>query len=407
MVKIALLREEKVPIDRRVAITPAQCAELQNAFHDTLAFIVQPSDIRCFSDDEYREAGIQIQENIQFADILIGVKEVPVSNLLMDKIYLFFSHTTKMQPYNKGLLRKILDERIELIDYEMMTDEEHKRIIAFGRYAGIVGAYNGIWTYGKKFGLFDLKRAYQCHDMAAMWKEFEHVKLDKNCKIVVTGGGRVAQGAMEVLDAMKIRQVGNTDFLDTEFDEPVYTQLDTHAYNKHKEGKEFDVQGFYKNPEDYESNFLKYTKVSDLFIAAAYWDPKAPVLFTKEDMRSPDFKIKVIADITCDIEGSIPSTLRPTTIDEPLYDYDPESESEKPPLSNKKYVTVMAIDNLPCELPRDASTDFGKVMADKVIPAMLNPNSKASFIERATITKEGKLAENYMYLKEWVYKDKA
>ncbi len=418
MQKIAIIREGKTPPDRRVALTPTQCKEVLDKYKlvdKNFEILVQPSPIRCFSEEEYEKAGCKITEDISDASILLGVKEVPKPQLIPNKTYLFFSHTIKKQPYNRDLLEKIIEKNVRLIDYEVLTNAAGQRVIAFGRYAGIVGAYNGILTYGKRFDLFDLKPANQCFDMDEMWSEFEKVKLP-NIKIAVTGGGRVAKGSVEVLEGMKIKEVSPEDYLNKEFDEAVFTRLRSKDYHfkkgKSKENKEFDIKDFYNNATDYNSHFLDFTQKMDLLIAAAYWNPKSPVLFTKEEMKQDDFKIKVIADITCDIEGSIPSTKRPSTIAEPFYDYNAATEKEEKPFSNEQNITVMAVDNLPCELPRNASKDFGRELIDQVLPYLLfedNPSylkennfTDSNRIARANLTKDNDLTAEFEYLRDYL-----
>ncbi|REE05893.1 NAD(P)-dependent oxidoreductase [Marinoscillum furvescens] len=397
-VKIALIKEGKVPIDRRVALTPFQARQVKQTFPN-VEVVAQRSDIRCFSDADYEKEGIELVDDVSDCDILLGVKEVPIPELIDEKTYFFFSHTIKKQPYNQKLLRYILDQNIRLIDYETLTDESGKRIIAFGRWAGIVGAYNGVLTYGRRYNLFDLKPAHQCFDLEELKTEYTKVKLPAN-KIAVTGGGRVAKGAMEVLHGMGIRKVSPGEFLQKEYDGPVFTQLNTRDYHRHKVGSNFSRHEFYSTPENYESDFLKFAQAADLLVAAAFWDPKAPVLFTREDILRNDFKIKVIADITCDIEGSIPSTKKPSTIEDPIYDYNPSDDEVEAPFSDEGNITVMAVDNLPCELPRDASESFGNELVHNVLPELLGDDSK-KVIERATITLKGQLTPKYEYLTDY------
>lgn len=397
-VKIGIIKEGKVPVDRRVPLTPYQ-AKLVKQQYPNAELVVQSSDIRCFTDSDYQNEGIEIVSSVDDCDILLGVKEVPIPNLLEGKTYFFFSHTIKKQPYNQPLMRALLDKKIKMVDYETLTDETGKRIIAFGRWAGIVGAYNGIWTYGKRYNLFDLRRASACYNLEDLKTEYAKVKLPP-LKIVLTGGGRVAKGSMEVLMGMNIRKVSPAEFLTQTFDFPVFTQLNSRDYHVHKEGREFSRHEFYKNPENYDSDFLKYTKVADILIAAAFWDPHSPVLFKREDILKNDFKINVIADITCDIEGSIPSTKKPSTIEKPIYDFNPSDNEVEAPLTDEGNITVMAVDNLPCELPRDASESFGNELLHNVLPELLGDDSK-NVISRATITENGALTEKYQYLKDY------
>ncbi|WP_027002683.1 NAD(P)-dependent oxidoreductase [Hugenholtzia roseola] len=398
---IALIKEDKIPIDKRVALTPTQCQEVRKLF-PSVEIWVEKSPIRCFSDAEYAQAGCRLVEkaDLEQADILLGVKEVPIPNLVAEKTYFFFSHTIKMQPYNRNLLREILAKNIRLIDYEVLTDAKGERVIAFGRYAGLVGAYNGLLSYGKKMQLFDLKPAHQCFDMQELKLELEKVKLPA-VKIVVTGGGRVSKGAIEMLQMAGIRQVSPQAYLSQHFEEAVFTQLRSQDYHLHKENQPFEAKEFYQHPENFKGDFLKYAHCTDLLIAAAYWNPKAPLLFTKEEMRHSDFKIKVIADVTCDIEGSIPSTHRPSTIAQPNYDYNPTTEKEETAFSRPENITVMAVDNLPCELPRDASRDFGREMIAQVLPHLLGADAEKR-VENATIADKGSLLPKFAYLQAYV-----
>lgn len=398
--KIALIREEKVPVDRRVPLTPEQAVQVQRQFPG-VSVLCQKSELRCFDDQAYLNHGIEVVDDVSDCDIMMGVKEVPISKLIPVKTYLFFSHTIKKQSYNRKLLQTILEKNIRLIDYERLTDTKGNRIVAFGRFAGIVGAYNGLYTYGKKFNLYDLRRAKDCYDLQDLQTEYQKIKLPP-IKIVLTGGGRVSKGAMEVLDGVGIRKVKPKEYLEKDFNEPVYVQLEVTDYNRKKEGLPFDKQEFYKHPELFEPGFTPYAQVTDLFIAGAYWDNCAPVLFTRKDMLQGVFKIKVIADITCDIEGSIPSTKRPSTIADPIYDYDPEQDKiVDQPFSNKTLVSVMAIDNLPSELPRDASKAFGEKLIKYVFPSLLGEDT-GDVIKRATITENGRLTESYKYLQDYV-----
>ena len=330
----------------------------------------------------------------------MGIKEVPIQELIEGKTYLFFSHTIKKQPYNRKLLQAVLRKKIRLIDYEALKDKQGNRLVAFGRYAGIVGAYNGLWTYGKRYGGYSLRRAHECFDVNDLKLELRKVKLSP-IKIILTGAGRVGKGAMESLDTAGIRKVNATDFLTRQFDEPVYVQLSSADYHIRKEGGHFNREEFHQHPERYNSTFSDFTKVTDILMAGAFWNPNAPVLFTREEMLSQDFRIKIIADITCDIGGSIPSTKRASTIPEPIYDYDPATDSVHPPLTNDRFVTVMAVDNLPCELPRSASEEFGRDLIDRILKPLLSDDPEG-IIARGTIAENGKLTENFLYLKDYV-----
>lgn len=399
-IKIGIIREGKVPPDKRVPFTPLQTEEIQQRYPNTRV-ICQRSEIRCFADDEYARAGVQISSDVSDCDILMGIKEVPIDKLIEGKTYLFFSHTIKKQPYNKKLLQEVLRKKIRLIDYEALKDRQGNRLVAFGRYAGIVGAYNGLWTYGERYKAFSLRRAFECFDVNDLKLELRKVNLPP-IKIILTGAGRVGRGSMETLDTAGIRKVTPQDFLQKTFDGPVYVQLSSADYHVRKEGGHFNREEFHQYPERYSSVFSDFTKVADILMAGAYWNPKAPVLFTREEMLKPEFRIKVIADITCDINGSIPSTKKATTITDPLYDYDPRTDEVKAPLSDNACVTVMSIDNLPCELPRSASEEFGRDLIDRVIP-LLVITDRDEVIQRATIAEGGRLTSHFEYLHDYAF----
>ena len=399
MIQIGIIKEEKVPLDHRVPITPAQTAQIQRDF-PKVRIKIQSSSVRCYPDEDYRKEGIEIVTSVKDCDILMGVKEVPILSLIADKTYLFFSHTIKKQIYNRNLLRAILEKNIRIIDYEALINEHGHRIVAFGRWAGIVGAYNAIWTYGKRYNLFTIKRVHDCFDFEDLKTEYSKVKLP-SIKIAITGGGRVSKGVMEVLLAMNIKMVSPAAFIERVFDVPVFCQLNTRDYCKHKSGESFVRSSFYSSPEDYKGDFLKYAQVADVLIAGAYWDPRAPVLFEREDVLKNNFKIRIIADITCDIQGSIPSTLRSCTIDEPIYDYNPSEDVVELPLTDEANITVMAVDNLPCELSRDASESFGDELINNVLPYLIGEDTLGR-IANATVAERGRLSGKYDYLKDYV-----
>lgn len=397
--KLGIIKEGKIPVDRRVPVTPAQCETILESYSDVEIYC-QRSDIRCFEDSEYEKAGAKLVDDVSHCDVIIGVKEVPLNMLVDGKTHFFFSHTIKKQEYNRELLQTILKKQIRLVDWECLTNLAGQRLIAFGRYAGIVGAYNGILTFGKRYNLFHLRPAHECFDMADMQSEYAKVKLPA-IKIVLTGGGRVSKGAMEVLVGMGIRKVSPTEFLTERFNEPVFAQLNSRDYHQRIGGGNFSRDEFYKEPSKYESTFLNYAQKADVLIAGAFWDPNAPVLFTKEDANQSNFKIRVIADITCDIEGSIPSTKQPATIDDPVYDYNPSDDRGEAPFTDEGNITVMAVDNLPCELPRNASEDFGKEFLKHILPNLVGEDVD-SIVERATIAKDGQLMPKYSYLQDFV-----
>jgi alanine dehydrogenase len=399
-IKIGILRETKNPPDRRVPLTPPQIIALEELY-PFIEFFVQPCDYRCYSNEEYEYLDIPLKEDLRDCDILMGVKEVDKRTLIPDKTYIFFAHVAKKQPHNLEMFREMSARNINLIDYEYLTTDKGERVVAFGKWAGIVGAYNGLRARGIRTNGFKLKPAYQCRDLDEMWAGLRLIELKPGLKILVTGNGRVANGALETLSVCNIVQVKSDDFLNREFDVPVVCQIGPEYYTRPKNKQQFSFNHFTKHPYDYESTFLPYTKVTDILITGHYWDPRSPVFFSKDDMKKSEFRISVIADISCDIHGPIPSTLRATTISDPFYGYNPFLEIEEPAFTRSTNITVMSIDNLPGELPRDASVDFGKQLMRNALHYLFT-NSGSPMIERATILKNGKLTSPFAYLGDYL-----
>ncbi len=396
--KIGILKETKTPQDNRVPLTPSQCAILKEE-NPEMEIYVQSCTYRCYTDDEYRYQGIEVKEDLSDCDVLLGVKEIPVEYLIPNKTYFIFSHVIKKQPHNRKLLQAVLEKNIRLIDWETLTDEKGKRLIAFGRWAGIVGAYHAIRMIGLGTKTFTLKQMSECHNFKEAQQEFSKIKFPK-LKIVLTGTGRVSNGAAFLLNLLQIKKVSPYNFCYNEFDEVVYTQL-TSGDMYHREGAEkFDRDDFHAHPELYKSNFYPFTKTSDILINGVYWDKRIPVFFSQEQMKEKDFSIKQIADITCDVApSSVPSTVQTSSIENPYYGYNPQTgKTTEPFLEN--VIDVMAIDNLPNELPRDASEDFGNMLMSRILPELKKPDS--ALIKKATIAINGGLTENYLYLLSYV-----
>ncbi len=364
---------------------------------------MEPSPNRCFTDEEYRAVGAKVSDDLSECEIMIGVKEVDIPELVANKSYLFFSHTAKEQPYNRELLQEIIQKNITLIDYEYLTRPDKSRVIAFGRWAGIVGAYNGFRAYGLRNATFDLPPAWQVNDLEDLKDSLKDLNMG-NARIVLTGGGRVAGGAVEILNAARIREVDPASYLQETFSEAVFCRLDPWHYTKRKDGGEFDFKHFVGYPSEYQGTFAPYASGSDIFIACHFWDPDSPVFFTAQEMLSDHFSIQVIADISCDIDGPVPSTVRASTIADPFYAYDPKLGEELSDAFHEKGITVMAVDNLPGELPRNASEDFGSAMISNVIPHLLGDDEEG-IVKRATIAKDGKLAELFAYLEDYLAGD--
>ncbi|MDX1406950.1 MAG: NAD(P)-dependent oxidoreductase [Saprospiraceae bacterium] len=396
--KIGIIREGKVPPDSRVPLIPEQCRVLRE--EQGMDLVVQASEVRCFPNDDYRVAGVPVVASVDDCDLLLGVKEVPVNELVPAKTYFFFSHTIKEQPYNRKLLRTILEKDIRLIDYEVLTDDAGMRLIAFGRFAGMVGAHNAMWTYGRRTGMFSLPRMKDCLDYDAA-RDAYHRTAFPSCRVVLTGTGRVANGAAEVLDDMGFHRMAPAEYLSSQRTGPVYTQLAVCDYAQSRDGSPCTEQTYFLYPERFVSQFDRFLGCSHIMINGIYWDPRAPAFFTLDEMRAPDFSIQVIADVTCDIapDSSVPSTLRPSTIADPVYGFDPHSGKEAEPFQPGA-IDVMAIDNLPNEMPRDASEAFGAQFIDRILPELFKEDS--AILERATIAHKGKLGVHFAYLEEYV-----
>ena len=396
--KFAVIQERKSPPDRRVVLDPKSCQKLLSAF-PSAQLIIESSSIRAFSDTDYLAAGLEVVSDVSAAEVLIGVKEVPIEALIPNKSYFFFSHTIKKQPYNRKLLQAILDKNITLYDHETLVNESNHRLIGFGYYAGVVGAYNGLRALGLKLNCFELPKATDLNDRAALNAQLDQLVVP-NVKIVLTGTGRVGQGAKEILDHLNIKQVSIDQFLNNSLTEAVYVQLDVLDYCERQDGTTLEKKDFFKHPKAYKSTFDRFTAVADFFIAGHFYGKGAPAFFTCEQAKAPSFNLKVVADISCDIDGPVACTIRPSTIDFPIYGYDAETETEVD-FRNTSAIAVMAVDNLPCELPKDASEGFGHTFVEKIIPAFFD-NDSVGVLKRAKMTDNGQLTAAFSYLQDYV-----
>lgn len=396
--KFGIIKERKNPPDRRVVFSPSELTKLKQTYPDA-AVEVESSDIRIFTDVQYKSMGITITDDISGSDVLFGVKEVPVDSLIPDKAYFFFSHTIKKQPYNQKLLKAILEKNIDLYDHETIVDDQNRRLIGFGKYAGMVGVYNGIRAFGIKFELFKLPKAETLAGKDALIAHLKRLNLPA-LKFVLTGTGKVGSGAKEILDAIKVKEITVDNYLSKNYTQPVYVQLDVLEYNKRIDGDEKDFNDFVVHPDEYVSDFEKFTKVSDIYFAGHFYATGAPMILTREMLNANDCKLKVVADISCDVNGPVACTLRSSTIEEPIYGYFPLEDREVE-VFHPAAVVVMAVDNLPCEIPKDASEGFGEQFMEYVIPAFFN-GDKDGILQRAKMTGKGKLTERFSYLQDYV-----
>ena len=396
MIRIGLIKEGKHPADNRVALTPAQCKWIHKHAAD-LRIILQSASIRCFTDKEYIAAGVEVKEDMSDCDILFGIKEVPVDMLIPGKTYLFFSHTKKQQPQNQKLLRAGIEQKITLIDYECLEHEDGQRIIGFGFFAGVVGAHNGLMAYGKRTGLYNLERVYRQRSFRELIHTYFGLRIP-NVKIAVTGSGRVAHGILEIMNLVGMHEVEPDEYLSRRFSYPVYTQLKGAGLYRHKRTGTYNRIDFHEHPEQYDCIFLPYSEQTDILLNGVYWEKIMPRLFEKEAIRSDRFIIQTIADITDDVNGSIPINLGDQTIEDPVYGVDRKSFEKTPPYLESS-VDIVAVGNLPNELPRDASRYFGEQLIKYILEYLIKGGSP--MIERATIADKGKLTPPYAYLKDY------
>ena len=396
--KFGIIKERKNPPDRRVVFSPDSLSRLKQLYPD-VEIKVESSDVRVYSNQEYQDLNFKVENDISDCSVLFGVKEVPIDYLIADKSYFFFSHTLKKQPYNRQLLRALLEKNIDFYDHETLVDAHNHRLIGFGKYAGIVGAYNAIRAFGIKFELFKLPKAASLSGKEALIAHLKRLVLPP-LKFVVTGTGKVGSGVKEVLDAIKISEVSVENYLKKNYTQPVYTLINVLEYNKRIDGNVLDFNDFFDHPQDYVSDFERFTKVSDIYITAHFHANEAPKILTREMLQANDCKIKIVADISCDVDGSISCTLRSSSVDEPFYGYLP-SENKEVDIFHPAAIVVMAVDNLPSELPKDASEGFGEMFMEHVIPAFFNED-KDGILQRAKMTEKGKLTPRFSYLQDYV-----
>lgn len=398
--KIGIIREEKKPADYRTPFTPLQCADIAELFPN-IDLVVEPSATRCFSNEEYIKSGVSLQKDLSDCDVIMGVKEVPIQKIIPNKTYFFFSHTIKQQPYNKPLIQSFIRKKIRMIDYETLTHKDGTRILGFGFFAGLVGAHNGLMTYGKKYDLFQLQAAYQSRNQEQMIRQYRRINLPP-LKIVLTGSGRVGAGFLNIMEQWDIENVEPDDFLENDYDYAVYTHLKGWDLYENKASGKYSRQEFHAHPEHYTCKFKPFLAQTDLLLHGIFWDGQIEPMFALEDLKHPGFNLKVIADVTCDIHGSIPSTIEATTIEQPVYGFDKKTLQKVAPYqADDQIIDMMTVDNLPNELPRDASRRFGEHLIKFILPELLK--AKSPILDRATICRDGRLGDYYKHLQAYAF----
>ena len=401
LTNIGIVRESRND-ENRTPLVPEHIKKYKES-NPNINFIIQPSNSRCFSDEEYELCGAKINENLNECSIIFGVKEIDPNILINNRTYLFFSHTFKInkqqkniEKHKKDLLLSILNKKITLIDYENIRGKNGTRCLGFGRFAGIVGCYNTLNLLLKVFGKQSLASAYKINDYERLVLNLKNLYFPKT-KILVTGDGRVAKGVIELLNQTNIKAVSKKDFLEKKFDQPIFCNLETKDYVTNNSSTNFNLEHFINNPQDYSSSALQYLKETNILISAHYWDPSSPKIFENEDLKDLQ-NLKIVGDITCDINGSVPTTIRSTTIEEPNYWI--ERYTLKEIDENNDGIAVMAVDNLPSELPRDSSTEFSEGIINEVLPFLLKEDDGR--ILNGTITTDGSFLEKYNYLNDYI-----
>ena len=401
LTNIGIVRESRND-ENRTPLVPEHIKKYKES-NPNINFIIQPSNSRCFSDEEYELCGAKINENLNECSIIFGVKEIDPNILINNRTYLFFSHTFKInkqqkniEKHKKDLLLSILNKKITLIDYENIRGKNGTRCLGFGRFAGIVGCYNTLNLLLKVLGKQSLASAYKINDYERLVLNLKNLYFPKT-KILVTGDGRVAKGVIELLNLTNIKAVSKKDFLEKKFDQPIFCNLETKDYVTNNSSTNFSLEHFINNPQDYSSSALQYLEETDILISAHYWDPSSPKIFENEDLKVLQ-NLKIVGDITCDINGSVPTTIRSTTIEEPNYWI--ERYTLKEIDENNDGIAVMAVDNLPSELPRDSSTEFSQGIINEVLPFLLKEDDGR--ILNGTITTDGSFLEKYNYLNDYI-----
>lgn len=401
--KIALIKETKTPVDNRVALSPKQVAELNCRFpqHE---IVVQSSDIRAFSDDEYRAEGVRVVNNVDDCDILFGIKEAKIESLIPCKQYFFFGHIAKMQEYNRPLLQAFIQKHVTFCDYEYLVDDNNIRVCAFGWWAGVVGVYYTLRGYGLKHKLYELPKPDRRFTLTQLLESLKGVELPK-VKLMVTGAGRVSQGAQYVLDIIGAKKLTEEDYLTKDNVARLsYCVADVDRLVKRNDGGFFSWNDFTQNEKEYRSDFMRWAKKTDVLICAHFWGPEAPVYLSEDDLRNKDLRIRMIGDVTCDIKGSIKSTVRPATHDDPYYDYNPETEQDEPAFSSPNNISVMAVDTCPNALAMDTSAYFGEMLTKHVFEPLLK-GEHSDVIDRSMILNDGHLTSRFAYLKSFAEGD--
>ena len=427
--KLGIRREDKNKWERRVPLIPEDVKTLREKHG--INTIIQPSNIRVFPDEDYRNAGALVQEDLSSCKVVFAVKEIPKTFFEPNKTYVFFSHTIKGQSYNMPMLKQMMDLRCTLIDYERIVDDNNRRLIFFGRFAGIAGMVDTLWAFGQHLKEYHgvetpfvkVKQAYQYGTVEEVKKHLQTIgeEIKKNplpdiitpCIIGFAGYGNVSRGAQEILDILPIKEVKPEEL------PSIYNSLsnnciykvvfkEEHMVKPISSDQEFNLQDYYNHPEKYHSIFNKYIPYLTILMNCIYWDPRYPRLVTKKDLKEIEHNLQVIGDISVDIEGAIEATVKATTPDNPVFTYNPDTNTFKDGY-NEDGVVIMAIDNLPCELPADSSREFSKALLPFVPPIVkadytmdFDKLELPSEVKKAVILHKGELTPDYKYIHKFL-----
>jgi alanine dehydrogenase len=431
---IGIRREDKSRWERRVPVTPEDARKLKEE-HGVEVW-VQPSPIRAFSEKEFTQAGATVQEDLSPCPVIFAVKEMPLDFFKPGKTYVFFAHVIKGQAYNMPMLKRMLDLGCNLIDYEKVTDEKGRRLIFFGQHAGIAGMIETLWALGQRLDwegipnpFSQLGHTYEYKDLAeakeAVSKVGEKLKAEGLPEPVtplicgIAGYGNVARGVWEILDLLPIEEIEPKEVTSLakgpdHAANVIYKVVfkEEHTVEPISPGDRFELQDFYDHPEKYRNKFQSYLPYLTLIVNCIYWEEKYPRLVTKEYLKqlysAGKPRLRVIGDISCDIEGAIECTIRSTEPDEPVFVYNPFTGEATSGYEGEGPV-VMAVDILPSELPRDASVDFSGVLSE-FTPAIAKADLSVPFeqlelppeIKRAVIAYHGELTPDYRYIEEFL-----
>jgi alpha-aminoadipic semialdehyde synthase len=423
---IGIRREDKNKWERRAPLIPTDAFELQSKLG--VQVIAQPSSVRVCTDDEYRSAGIEIREDLAPASLIFAIKEIPPQLLLPKKTYVFFAHVVKGQPHNMPMLQRLMELGCSLVDYEKITDDQKRRLIFFGRHAGYAGMIETLRCLGQRLAvsgvstpLSQVRPAFEYRDLCeakahltALGDDITQQAGARPFVFGFSGYGNVSTGAQEVFDCLKPVEVSASDLAAVAFAGARFVKVvfrEEHMVERKDSSTQFNLHEYYDHPERYQGCFEKYLPYLDVLVNCIYWDARYPRLVARE-WAARNYRpgctarLKVIGDISCDIEGSVEFTVKATEPDCPCYVYLPEQESVRDGVEGNGPV-IMAIDNLPCEIPRESSQYFSSVLRHMVAPLTKadwqTPFEKLDlppYLKRAVIVHQGRLTPDYQYIQK-------